>query len=86
MPNSRQTWPRYNDPNFAEQVPDATLRSGRSLAGPLRTGTAPGVGPRGFDVPDGVSDFGLDRVSPRSHDPIGRRPYDATSVLITRRR
>jgi hypothetical protein len=72
------------------QHPDAVLKSTRSLAGPLRFGTEPRVGPRG-GLPDGesrVSDFGMDRVSPRGFDPMGtsltREPRQESSTLISR--
>jgi hypothetical protein len=45
-------------------------KSERSLAGPLRMGTARGVGPNG-PILDGASDMGMDRISPRRFDPIG---------------
>jgi hypothetical protein len=66
---------------------DAILRSGRSLAGPLRMGTAPGVGPKG--APDaGASDFGMDGITPRRFDPIGeqsvRAPAKEESTLLSR--
>ena len=68
-------------------TPDTTLRSERSLDGPLRMGTSPGVGPRG--APDaGASDFGMDRITPRRFDPIGnpitRAPAREESTLIAR--
>jgi hypothetical protein len=51
---------------------DGYLRSSRSLAGPLRTGTHPGVGPKGrVTGPGNSSDFGLDRITPRDFDPMG---------------
>jgi hypothetical protein len=41
----------------------------------LRDGTEPTTGPRGRSVAnrrvEGVSDLGMDRVSPRGFDPIG---------------
>jgi hypothetical protein len=69
------------------QTPDTTVRSERSLAGPLRMGTAPGVGPKG--APDvGASDFGMDSITPRRADPIGnlvtRAPEREGSTLISR--
>jgi hypothetical protein len=83
MPNRRQTWPYSStDPWLNRdaplgffQTPDGVLKSTRSLAGPLRTGTEPRVGPRA----DGRnaagegrdSDFGMDRITPRGFDPIG---------------
>lgn len=93
MPNRRQTWP-YNgaaaSPPALTQTPDGLLNSARSLAGPLRLGTAPGrVGPRGA-VADGFggSDFGMDRGNPREMDHIGvSRPGAAPpdSPLISRK-
>ena len=74
MPNRRQAWP-YNgqaaSPEAITQSPDGTLRSGRSLAGPLRMGTAPGVGPRGALLEGRGSDFDMDRGTPRGYDPMG---------------
>lgn len=62
-------------PPALTQSPDGLLRSGRSLAGPLRNGTGPDVGPaaRGFGavVNRAATDFGRDSVSPRSFDPMG---------------
>jgi hypothetical protein len=87
VPNARRTWPRYNDPPATFLAPDGVMRSERSLAGPLRLGTAPGVGPNGMlDDGYGRSDFGMDRISPRCHDPIGRAPYTAVSRLVSRYR
>lgn len=79
---SEREWPRTRDdgtekrsPTGFFEGPDGTLRSNRSLAGPLRTGTSADVGPRararaasgeGRD-----SDFGMDRISPRGFDPMG---------------
>lgn len=64
-------WPTVRgNPTAFFETPDAYLKSGRSLAGPLRMGTSPGVGPRGAP-PTGASDFGMDRVSPRDFDPAG---------------
>ena len=58
------------------QTADGLLNSGRSLAGPLRRGTAGPVGPTGRALGSfvrGASDFGLDRVSPRPFDSIGQK-------------
>ena len=52
-------------------TPDGYLRSDRSLAGPLRLGTEPRVGPGGLLRDGNSSDFGMDRVTPRGFDPIG---------------
>jgi hypothetical protein len=71
---------------------DGFLNSARSLAGPLRTGTSPDVGPRaqGVTAPGRAydSDFGMDRVSPREFDPMGTslrryRPEGVPSALVT---
>jgi len=78
MPNEKQReWPRGRDngtergsPDAFFAVPDGYLKSGRSLAGPLRRGTANTVGPKGA-ADGGSSDFGMDRISPRRFDPIG---------------
>lgn len=70
------------------QSPDVVERSNRNLAGPLRRGTAPGVGPRyGMGDPSG-SDFGMDRITPRGFDPMGtsltREPRQEGSELVSR--
>jgi len=94
MPNRRQSWP-YNgaaaSPPALTQSPDGLLNSNRSLAGPLRLGTAPGVGPRGNDIESTRgSDFGMDRISPRALDSIGQKypesPGTPQSRLISRYR
>jgi hypothetical protein len=93
MPNRRQTWP-YNgqaeSPPAITVIPDTTTNSARSLAGPLRLGTEPRVGPRG-NVNDGTfreSDLGVDRITPRGFDPMGtsdtRAPPQEASELISR--
>lgn len=74
--------------------PDAFERTERSLAGPLRNGTSQvhGVGPKGLSAggESRVSDFGMDRVSPRGFDPAGtalsRYGPQYPSELIARRR
>lgn len=78
---ANREWPRgqadgseRGGPNACFQTPDGTLRSNRSLAGPLRMGTDPRTGPKGGSVEaDNTreSDFGMDRVSPRDFDPMG---------------
>jgi hypothetical protein len=69
-------------------TPDGFLRSGRPVAGPLRLGTEPRVGPRGLLQDGTVSDFGMDRVSPRGFDPMGtsdtRAPPQEGSNLLSR--
>jgi len=69
-------WPTVrNLPEACFLNPDGYQRSDRSVAGPLRLGTEPGVGPRGPSVAnervEGRSDMGMDRVDPRRFDPIG---------------
>ena len=70
------------------QSPDVIERSNRSLAGPLRMGTARGVGPRGGGRGGNNSDFGMDRISPRGFDPMGtsdtRAPPQEASELVSR--
>lgn len=91
MAKNRRTdneWPRVKrEPVGFFQTGDAVLKSDRSLAGPLRMGTALGVGPRGRAVGDGASDFGMDSVTPRSFDPMGtsctRAPPMPESRLIS---
>ena len=83
-------WPTVKrEPSATYLTADGCLRSGRSLAGPLRLGTSPGVGPRGASLPEGPggSDFGVDRVSPRGFDPFGtpsrRAPDFPSSELVS---
>jgi len=75
MKAGRQTeWPRIKrEKDFAIVKPDTVEYSDRPVVGPLRTGTAPGVGPRGLSAggESRVSDYGMDRVSTREFDPIG---------------
>lgn len=74
--DNQKEWPRTRDdgserrsPTAFFAQPDGYWKSTRSVAGPLRMGTAPGVGPSGGG--GGNSDFGVDRVSPLRFDPIG---------------
>jgi len=82
--------PVKRNPEAVFQTADGYLRSDRSLAGPLRTGTAPGVGPRGLVAGDEsrLSDMGMDRVTPRGFDPMGtsltREPRQQGSTLVSR--
>lgn len=89
MARNNPEWPRgkedgagRNSPVARYQVPDGFLNSELSLAGPLRTGTSPDVGPRARGASAvGVSresDFGMDRVGNRRFDPIGT-PLDRMS-------
>jgi hypothetical protein len=76
-----------NSPEAIFLTGDGQLKSSRSLAGPLRLGTATGAGPAGA-LRDGTSDFGMDYVSPRRFDPLGthdvRAPERGKSTLISR--
>jgi hypothetical protein len=82
-------WPAVKRQPVADYLtPNGFLRSGRPLAGPLRLGTEPRVGPKGL-LPDGTaSDFGMDRVTPRGFDPMGtsntRAPAQEGSTLLSR--
>ena len=92
---NQREWPRGQERTGAErtapvglfQHPDVVTRSNRSLGGPLRLGTAPGVGPKGAPGP-GASDFETDRVTPRGFDPIGNSntfaPAFPESGLVSR--
>ena len=91
-PKARERGDYRGDPTARFQTPDGVLNSARSLAGPLRTGTSPDVGPRARGVDavgrDYASDFGMDRVRPQEFDPIGTslsryRPGGLPSELIT---
>ena len=83
-------WPRVKrNPTAYYLHPNGFLRSSRSLAGPLRMGTEPRVGPKGLIEGAGsTSDFGMDRVSPRGFDPMGshntREPAQESSTLLSR--
>lgn len=96
MPNRNRSWPYQTgqaaSPPAITVAPDGVLNSARSLAGRLRWGTEPRVGPRygrAGDNGDGLgTDFGMDRVSPRGFDPMGtsdtRAPLQEASELISR--
>ena len=90
-------WPRAgrNEPDTFFVKPDVYERYGRSVAGPLRYGTAEGVGPRGRAVMAEDSertDYGMDRISPRGYDPMGwpvwgpQQPSDLVSRELRGRR
>lgn len=70
-PPRREDGSEKRSPTAFFTHPDGILKSDRSLAGPLRMGTTPGVGPNGALRDGASSDFGMDRVSPRRFDPIG---------------
>ena len=82
--------PKVDDQPVARfQTADGWLRSDRRLAGPLRYGTMPPVGPKGDAVAgNGGSDFGTDRITPRGFDPTGtslrREPNQEGSTLVSR--
>ena len=65
-------WPPKTDdqPIGWFQSPEVVQRSDRPLAGPLRFGTMPPVGPRRVRI-GSESDFGMDRISPKDFDPMG---------------
>lgn len=68
--NQREWYPAKREPVGCFQIPDGKTRSDRVLAGALRLGTSPGVGPGGPTL-DGRSDFRTDRIDPRRWDPMG---------------
>lgn len=92
---NQREWPRgrttdgtsRNSPTGYFLKNEVIQRSDRSLDGPLRLGTAPGVGPRGA-LRNGSSDLGMDRISPRGFDPMGtsdtRAPAQEASDLLSR--
>lgn len=85
--NQREWAAVKRNPTGYFQTADGILRSDRSLAGPLRMGTAKGVGPSGA-IRNGSSDFEMDRITPRKFDPIGshntRAPDFPPSTLLSR--
>ena len=69
---TQNPWPKIAEsPPAWTLTPDGYRKSDRSLAGPLRLGTAPGVGPKGNSNSGFGTDMGVDRVSPRRFDPMG---------------
>ena len=97
---SQKEWPRGRETNGTERgsqtawyrAPGVWERSDRQMAGPLRTGTEPRVGPRAQGPRDGdrsyTSDMGMDRVDPRCFDPLGTSlkrysPEGIPSSLVT---
>lgn len=84
MPNRRRSWPysgQAESPPAITVSPDGTWNSSRSFAGPMRLGTAPGVGPRGAPNANALeSDLGVDRITPRTFDPLGTS--DARSAIF----
>ena len=83
MAKEREFPPTSPSPPALTITPDCTLSSARSLAGPLRVGTAPGVGPRRQGNSAGFgSDFGVDRMEQRQVDSIGVK-YPETDRPVT---
>jgi len=82
-------WPRVKrEPEGCFQSAMGLFESNRKLAGPLRTGTAPGVGPRGRTMGgDGSSDLGMDRLELRPVDRMGQKypEVDPPVKLISER-
>ena len=90
---NQKPWPARRDSGTEIRSPtaffataDGYLKSERSLAGPLRLGTSPPVGPKGAGR--GSSDFGMDRITPRGFDPEGtaldRYGAQESSPLVSR--
>jgi hypothetical protein len=82
-------WPVVKRERVADFLhPDGYLRSDRSVAGPLRLGTEPRVGPKGLVQGSGPSDYEMDRVTPRGFDPMGtsdtRAPAQENATLLSR--
>ena len=81
-------WPKVTgNPTAIFTNPDGYLKSTRSVAGPLRLGTEPRIGPKGA-LGNGTSDYGTDRISPRGFDPIGTAlnrygPQEASPLVST---
>lgn len=78
MPDRNRSWPyqgQATSPAALSLSPDGLLRSNRPLAGVLRNGTGPDVGPAarefGSLTTRGDTDLGMDRVTPRDMDHIG---------------
>jgi hypothetical protein len=83
-PPLRESGTQRRAPTAFFATPDNYLKSERSLAGPLRMGTEPSVGPRGA-LRDGNSDFGVDRIK-NVKDAIGQKypETDSPPPLISR--
>jgi hypothetical protein len=82
-------WPTIKrEPVGDVLIPDGYQKTDRNLTGPLRMGTARGVGPGGLVAGGTASDFGMDRVTPRGFDPAGshneRQPRQESSPLLSR--
>jgi hypothetical protein len=73
MAQKQSEWPRVKrNPTACYQTSDGLYRSDREVAGPLRMGTHPTVGPRGRGVSGaGRSDYGMDRAELPPVDRVG---------------
>lgn len=85
----QEPWPAIKRERIADFLsPDGYLRSERSVAGPLRMGTEPRVGPKGLVAGGTASDFEMDRISKRGFDPMGtpdqRTNVQESSPLLSR--
>jgi hypothetical protein len=81
----QREWPTVKrNPEAFFLTPDCFQRSDRKVAGPLRYGTAPNVGPksRGFLDDRRSSDFGMDRLEQRPVDSIGLK-YPETDPPVS---
>jgi hypothetical protein len=70
---TEREWPRVKrDPVAYFTSPNGYHRSDHELVGPLRTGTTPEAGPKGYPVKADrsfLTDYGMDRIDPTaSHD------------------
>jgi hypothetical protein len=71
-PRTRRSGTARSDPRACFQAPGILEISDRSVAGPLRLGTEPRVGPRGIRGGGiGGSDMGMDRMELPPVDRIG---------------
>ena len=86
-PARRESGTELRSPTAFFATSDGYLKSERPLAGPLRLGTSPPVGPKG-GAGRGSSDFGMDRITPRGFDPAGtaldRYGAQESSPLVSR--
>jgi hypothetical protein len=82
-------WPAVKRQPVADFLtPDGFRRTDRSVAGQLRLGTEPRVGPGGLLTDGPGSDMGMDRITPKGFDPMGshntRAPAQESSSLLSR--
>ena len=69
-PGYKENGASRGDPVGRFLTADGFLNSARSLAGPLRLGTEPRVGPKGA-ARNGSTDFDMDRLEQKPVDRIG---------------